>query len=145
MSSRWRVETTEQFDWGAPVLCCLEDAESLDDPRGRGKGLPANHSARRELEQLREQAAELRGSVVAVTAERDAARGDVEREHSYGDQRGTDDLRASCDQQLDRLRAELTRAREVPRDQRSRADRAETARARSASGGRGPKAGPDQR
>ncbi|MDY7542674.1 MULTISPECIES: type II toxin-antitoxin system RelE/ParE family toxin [unclassified Cryobacterium] len=53
MTSRWRVETTEQFDRQFKkldravqrrVLSYLEDIESLEDPRQRGKGLTANHS-----------------------------------------------------------------------------------------------------
>ena len=59
-----------------------------------------------------------------MTAERDAARADVDRERPHGDQR-VGDLRASHEQQVSQLREELTQVREEARDQRSRADRAE--------------------
>ncbi len=53
MTSRWRVETTEQFDreftkLDRPVqrrvLVYLHEVESLHDPRQHGKGLTANHA-----------------------------------------------------------------------------------------------------
>lgn len=53
MISRWQVETTVEFDReykkldGAVqrrVMAYLEEVESLDDPRQRGKGLTANHA-----------------------------------------------------------------------------------------------------
>lgn len=53
MSSRWSLETTDQFDRDFKgldravqrrVLAYLRDIESLDDPRQRGKGLTANHA-----------------------------------------------------------------------------------------------------
>lgn len=53
MISRWRIETTEQFDRDYKkldrsvqrrVMAYLEDVETLDDPRQRGKGLTANHA-----------------------------------------------------------------------------------------------------
>ena len=53
MTARWHIETTEQFDRQFKkldravqrrVLSYLEDIESLEDPRLRGKGLTANHS-----------------------------------------------------------------------------------------------------
>lgn len=53
MTTRWSVETTEQFDreFGKldravqrRVLAYLRDVEGLDDPRQRGKGLTANHA-----------------------------------------------------------------------------------------------------
>lgn len=52
MTSGWRVETTEQFDREFKkfdrtvqrrVLAYPQEVEGLDDPRQRGKGLPANH------------------------------------------------------------------------------------------------------
>ena len=53
MTLRWQVETTVEFDReykkldGAiqrRVMAYLEEIESLDDPRQRGKGLTANHT-----------------------------------------------------------------------------------------------------
>lgn len=53
MSSRWSLETTDQFDRDFKgldravqrrVLAYLRDIEGLDDPRQRGKGLTANHA-----------------------------------------------------------------------------------------------------
>ncbi len=53
MTSKWRVETTDQFDREFKkldhsvqrrVLTYLRDVEGLNDPRQRGKGLTANHS-----------------------------------------------------------------------------------------------------
>jgi len=43
-------------------------------------------TARTDLEQAREKITELRGSVAGVTAGRDAARSDVERERAHGEQ-----------------------------------------------------------
>jgi mRNA interferase RelE/StbE len=53
VTTRWRLETTDQFDrefkkldravqWR--VLVYLHEVEDLDDPRQRGKGLTANHA-----------------------------------------------------------------------------------------------------
>jgi mRNA interferase RelE/StbE len=53
VTSRWSVETTDQFDREfnkldravqRRVLAYLHDVECLDDPRQRGKGLTANHA-----------------------------------------------------------------------------------------------------
>ena len=53
MTTRWSVETTDQFarefnklDRAVQgrVLAYLHDVEGLDDPRQRGKGLTANHA-----------------------------------------------------------------------------------------------------
>lgn len=53
MTSRWQVETTPKFDREYKkldrtvqrrVMAYLEEIESLDDPRQRGKGLTANHA-----------------------------------------------------------------------------------------------------
>ncbi len=53
MTSKWKVETTDQFDREFKkldrsvqrrVLTYLRDVEGLDDPRQRGKGLTANHA-----------------------------------------------------------------------------------------------------
>lgn len=53
MTSRWSVETTDQFDREfrkldraaqRRVFAYLHDVEGLDDPRQRGKGLMANHA-----------------------------------------------------------------------------------------------------
>lgn len=53
MTSRWRIDTTDQFDREFKklnrsvqrrILAYLEEVEKLDDPRQRGKGLTASHS-----------------------------------------------------------------------------------------------------
>jgi mRNA interferase RelE/StbE len=53
VTSKWRVETTDQFDrefkkldrsMQRRVLAYLRDVEGLDDPRQRGKGLTTNHA-----------------------------------------------------------------------------------------------------
>jgi len=90
-------------------------------------------AVRGQVEQLRDQVAELRGSVAAVTAERDAARDDIERERTHGDQR-VSDLRTSYEQQLERVRGELDQLRAEVREQRSRADRAEAQQTAQQSG-----------
>lgn len=59
-----------------------------------------------------------------MTGQRDAARRDVEREQAHGDQRVAD-LRATHDQQVSGLRAELEQTRQDVRTERTRADRAE--------------------
>ena len=81
--------------------------------------------ARTERDTLRESLGELRASLAVTTSERDAARADVEHERAHGDQR-VGDLLAGHDQQVTQLRAELAQVRDDAREQRSRADRAET-------------------
>jgi mRNA interferase RelE/StbE len=53
VTSRWSVETTDEFDREYKkldravqrrVVAYLEEVETLDDPRQRGKGLTANHA-----------------------------------------------------------------------------------------------------
>ena len=53
MTARWQVETTVEFDREYKkfdpaiqrrVMAYLEEIESLDDPRQRGKGLTSNHT-----------------------------------------------------------------------------------------------------
>jgi len=53
VTSKWKVETTDQFDREFKkldrsvqrrVLTYLRDVEGLGDPRQRGKGLTANHA-----------------------------------------------------------------------------------------------------
>jgi mRNA interferase RelE/StbE len=53
VTSKWRVETTDQFDrefkkldrsMQRRVLAYLRDVEGLDDPRQRRKGLTTNHA-----------------------------------------------------------------------------------------------------
>ena len=53
MTSRWSVETTDQFDRDYKkidravqrrVMAYLEEVGTLDDPRQRGKALTANHA-----------------------------------------------------------------------------------------------------
>ncbi len=81
----------------------------------------------------------MRRNLATATVERDAARTDIERERTHGDQR-VSDLRTTQDQQLAELRAELAELREEAREQRSRADRAEARPAtQAANGGTKPK------
>lgn len=74
-------------------------------------------NVRAEAEKVREAAAELRGTIATLTAERDAARSEAERERAYGEQR-VQDLRTTYDSQLDRLREELTQIQDRPGDRR---------------------------
>lgn len=87
MTTQWRVETTPQFDrefrtLDRPiqrrVLVYLEQLESLDDPRQRGKGLTANHAGvwRYRIGDYRVLAQVLDDAVV-VLALRVGHRGDV--------------------------------------------------------------------
>ena len=65
---------------------------------------------RQELQRAGDLAAEERSSLAAATAERDAARQDVQREQTHAQQR-VQDLRVAYDAQLVQLRADLDRAR----------------------------------
>lgn len=82
--------------------------------------------SREQADRYQELAGDLRGELAAVTAERDAARADIDRERQHGEQRVVD-LRASLDAQVGQLREALVQARRDAQDQRSRADRAEAA------------------
>lgn len=74
---------------------------------------------------LREEVSSLRGNIATAIVEREAARAEVQRELTHGEQR-VSDLRTTQEQQLTQLRDELAGLRQEARDQRSRADRAET-------------------
>jgi colicin import membrane protein len=87
--------------------------------------------AERRATDLREELGDLRGKLATMTAQRDAAVYDAEREKVHGQQR-VDDLRARHKEEDRRLReefvelrGELNAAREEASVQRSRADRAE--------------------
>lgn len=80
---------------------------STDEVRGQLENVRA------EVEKVREAAAELRGAIATLTAERDAARSEAERERAYGEQR-VQDLRTTYDSQLDRLREELAQLQDGP-------------------------------
>lgn len=87
--------------------------------------------AERRAAELREEVGDLRGKLATMTAQRDAAVHDAERERVHGQQR-VDDLRARHEEEDRRLReefvelrGELNAAREEASVQRSRADRAE--------------------
>jgi colicin import membrane protein len=84
--------------------------------------------ADRQAADHRDQVGELRAKLAAMSARRDAAVHDAEREKAHGDQR-VDDLRARHEEvnrrrreELAELRHELTNAREDVRVQRSRAE-----------------------
>lgn len=110
------------------------DAESARAARAED----AVESLRRDLVQaegrateLREEVGHLHGKLATLTAQRDAAAHDAEREKVHGQQR-VDDLRARHEEEDRRLqkefvelRGELNAAREEAIVQRSRADRAE--------------------
>jgi colicin import membrane protein len=66
--------------------------------------------SRAEVETARETVAEMRSTAATLTAERDAARADVERERSHGEQR-VKDLHDTYKGQITQLRDELTQAR----------------------------------
>ena len=110
------------------------DAESARSVRAED----AVKSLRRDLVQaerratdLLEEVGDLRGKLATMTAQRDAAVHDAERERAHGQQR-VDDLRARHEEENRRLRevfvelrGELNAVREEASVQRSRADRAE--------------------
>lgn len=74
-------------------------------------------TARADLDRTREVAAELRGNLATLTAEREAARANVELERAHGEQR-VKDLHDAYGRQIDQLRHELTQARETPTKER---------------------------
>ena len=55
--------------------------------------------------------------MATLTAEREAARADVERERAHGEQR-VKDLHETYSRQIDQLRAELSQAREAKTKER---------------------------
>jgi len=59
----------------------------------------------------------MRSTVATLTAEREAARADVERERQHGDQR-VKDLHETYNGQVSQLRDELTQARAAEAEQR---------------------------
>ena len=69
-------------------------------------------TARADLDRAREAAADLRGDLATLTAEREAARASVELERAHGEQR-VKDLHDTYGRQIDQLRSELTQAREA--------------------------------
>lgn len=84
-------------------------------------------SARTDLERTREVVGELRGTLAKLTAEREAAKADVERERAHGEQR-VQDLHNTYGRQVDQLRDELIQTRETTTKERR------TPRPRSAGG-----------
>lgn len=89
-------------------------------------------TATAEVEHLRSSVSELHGVVAGLTAERDAARGEAQRERVHADQRVAD-LQVAFEAQLAQRQAETTQAREEAQALLERAIRAE---ARGASKGR---------
>jgi colicin import membrane protein len=79
---------------------------AAEEARGQLAGVRA------DLEASREAVADMRSNVAALTAEREAARADVERERVHGEQR-VKDLHETYRGQIDQLRAELGQAREA--------------------------------
>jgi colicin import membrane protein len=110
------------------------DAESARAQRAEDSAESARgdlSQADRQGRELRDQVSELCAKLATMTAQRDAAVHDAEREKDHGDQR-VDDLRARHEaenrllrEELAELRLELSTAHEEARVQRSRADRAE--------------------
>ncbi len=77
-------------------------------------------AVRADLEAAREAMADVRSTVATLTAEREAARADIERERVHGEQR-VKDLHDTYGRQIEQLRAELTQAREAePKERRPR-------------------------
>lgn len=66
---------------------------------------------------MHEALADMRSTVATLTAEREAARADVERERIHGEQR-VKDLHDTYSRQIDQLRAELNQAREAKSKER---------------------------
>ncbi|UOY03238.1 hypothetical protein [Blastococcus sp. PRF04-17] len=113
----------ERADAGAARAARAEDA--VESVR---RGLA---QADRQAADLRDEVSDLREKLAAMTAQRDAAVHDAEREKAHGHQR-VDDLRTRHEEEnlrlreeLAELRGELNTVREEARVQRSRADRAE--------------------
>ena len=77
-----------------------------------------------ETEVLRARLGELQGAAAVLTAERDAARVETQRERVHADQRVAD-LQAAFDAQLHQRQAEITQAREELHVYQERAIRAE--------------------
>ena len=77
-----------------------------------------------EAEGLRSTVSELHGVVAGLTAERDAARGETQRERVHADQRVAD-LQVAFETQLGQRQAEITQAREEAQAHLERAIRAE--------------------
>jgi colicin import membrane protein len=78
---------------------------AAEELRGQFEG------ARTDLERTREAVADLRGTVATLTAEREAARADVERERVHGEQR-VKDLHDTYGRQVEQLREELAQTRQ---------------------------------
>lgn len=72
---------------------------------------------RADLERARETAADLRGNLATLTAEREAARANVELERTHGEQR-VKDLHDTYGRQIEQLRHEIAQARETPPKER---------------------------
>ena len=79
---------------------------------------------RTEREESRSEGSDLRARLATMSAERDAARRDVDREKAHGEQR-VSDLRDRHQQQLRQLRDELAQVRAAAGGPRSRAARAQ--------------------
>jgi colicin import membrane protein len=79
---------------------------ATEEVRGKLEG------ARADLERTREAVTDLRGNLANLTTEREAARADVERERTHGEQR-VKDLHDTYGRQVDQLRDELAQARET--------------------------------
>lgn len=69
--------------------------------------------ARADLDEVRERAGQLRESLATITAERDAARAEVERERAHGDQR-VSDLHETYTRQIADLRGHAADTNEPP-------------------------------
>lgn len=82
------------------------EESAAEETRGQLAGVRA------DLEAAREAVGDMRSTVATLTAEREAARADVDRERIHGDQR-VKDLHETYSRQIDQLRAELTQAREA--------------------------------
>lgn len=74
-------------------------------------------TVRADLDRARDVAADLRGTLATLTAEREAARANVELERAHGEQR-VKDLHDTYGRQIEQLRHEIAQARETPTTER---------------------------
>ncbi|WP_346925151.1 hypothetical protein [uncultured Arthrobacter sp.] len=95
----------------AEVARADREESAAEEARGQLEGVRA------DLEGAREVVSDMRSNVAALTAEREAARADIERERIHGDQR-VKDLHETYSRQIDQLRAELTQVRDAKNAER---------------------------
>ncbi|SEN91434.1 hypothetical protein [Cryobacterium luteum] len=115
------------------VVAARDAAAQADAATARAERAETDAASTRELldqsrterESARAEALVLTGRLATVNSQRDSAAAEAARERSYAEQRVTD-VRDTLEQQLTQLRADLDQSRTTEREQRTRADRAET-------------------